>query len=174
MELLQVDMGIYYSKMHFKVVRYQMSHCYLYFNYKNNIKKWYLEYFIVDYFPTLNKKDPVDRRIFPDAMLDVGFVIETNILLSDLCWLDARKLLKSSTTFYKIKLELISLGGLISAGDAVVVHPSNKLSSVNILLCRPNDVHSQIIKAQPRDIFAIHFKCLLSIYNLNVCTIILH
>ena len=84
------------------------------------------------------------------------------------------KLVKSSTTFYKIKLELISLGGLISAGDAVVVHPSNKLSSVNILLCRPNDVHSQIIKAQPRDIFAIHFKCLLSIYNLNVCTIILH
>ena len=44
------------------------------------------------------------------------------------------KLVKSSTTFYKIKLELISLGGLISAGDAVVVHPSNKLSSVNILL----------------------------------------
>ena len=36
-----------------------MSHCYLSSKSKNNTGKWYFEYFIADYFPTLNKKDPV-------------------------------------------------------------------------------------------------------------------
>ena len=27
--------------------------------FKNNTRKWYFEYFIADYFPTFNKKDPV-------------------------------------------------------------------------------------------------------------------
>ena len=56
-----------------------MSHYYLCSKSKTIMKKAYFELFIADYFPTLNKKDPVDRRIFPDAMLDAGFVIETNI-----------------------------------------------------------------------------------------------
>ena len=59
MDLLQVHMGIYHLKIHFKVVRHQMSHCYLSSKSKNNTRKWYFEYFIADYFPTLNKKDPV-------------------------------------------------------------------------------------------------------------------
>ena len=36
-----------------------MSQCYLSFKSKNNTRKWYFEYFMADYFPTLNKKDPV-------------------------------------------------------------------------------------------------------------------
>ena len=36
-----------------------MSHFYLSSKSKNNTRKWYFEYFIADYFPTLNKKDPV-------------------------------------------------------------------------------------------------------------------
>ena len=59
MELLQVDMGIYHLKIHFKVVRIQMSHCYLCSKTKTNMKKWDFGYFIADYFPALNKKDPV-------------------------------------------------------------------------------------------------------------------
>ena len=59
MKLLQVEMEIYHLKMHFKVVRHQMSHCYLPSKFKNNTRKQYFEYFIADYFPTLNKKDPV-------------------------------------------------------------------------------------------------------------------
>ena len=59
MELLQVDMGNYHLKIHFHVVRYQMSHCYLCCKSKTNMKKWYIEYFIADNFPALNKKDPV-------------------------------------------------------------------------------------------------------------------
>ena len=59
MELVQVDMGIYHLKMHFKLVRQQISHCYLCSWSKTNMKKGYFEYFIADYFPALNKKDPV-------------------------------------------------------------------------------------------------------------------
>ena len=59
MELLQVEMEIYHLKMHFKVVKHQMSQCYLSSKSKNNRRKGYFEYFIADYFPTLNKKDPV-------------------------------------------------------------------------------------------------------------------
>ena len=58
MKLLQVEMEIYHLKMHFKGVRHQMSHCYLSSKSKNNRRKWYFEYFIADYFPTLNKKRP--------------------------------------------------------------------------------------------------------------------
>ena len=39
-----------------------MSQCYLSSKSKNNTRKWYYEYFIADYFPTLNKKDPVDNQ----------------------------------------------------------------------------------------------------------------
>ena len=39
-----------------------MSHCYLSSKSKNNMKKRYFEYFIADYFPTLNKKDPVEAN----------------------------------------------------------------------------------------------------------------
>ena len=35
-----------------------MSHCYLCFKSKNNIEYTYFEYFIAEYFPALNKKDP--------------------------------------------------------------------------------------------------------------------
>ena len=59
MELLQVEIGIYHLKMHLKVVRYQMSHYYLCSKSKTTMKKSYIEYFIADNFPTLNKKDPV-------------------------------------------------------------------------------------------------------------------
>ena len=59
MKLLHVEIEIYHLKMHFKVVRHQMSHCYLTSKFKNNTRKWYFEYFIADYFPTINKKDPV-------------------------------------------------------------------------------------------------------------------
>ena len=59
MKLLKVEMEIYHLKRHFKVDRHQMSHCYLSVKAKNNTRKWYFEYFIADYFPTLNKKDPV-------------------------------------------------------------------------------------------------------------------
>ena len=59
MELLQVEIDIYYLKMHLKVVRYQMSHYYLCSKSKTIMKKSYFEYFIADYFPTLNKKAPV-------------------------------------------------------------------------------------------------------------------
>ena len=38
-ELLQVEIGIYLLKMHFKVVRHQMSHCYLSSKSKNNMRK---------------------------------------------------------------------------------------------------------------------------------------
>ena len=38
MELLQVDVGNYHLKMHFQVVRNQMSHCYLCSNSKNQMK----------------------------------------------------------------------------------------------------------------------------------------
>ena len=58
MKLLQVEMEIYHLKMHFKVVRHQMSHCYLPSKFKNNTRKWYFEYFIADYSQALNKKDP--------------------------------------------------------------------------------------------------------------------
>ena len=37
-----------------------MSHCYLCFKSQNNMKRWYFDYSIADYFPTLNKKDPVE------------------------------------------------------------------------------------------------------------------
>ena len=56
MELPQVEMGIHHLKMHFQVVRYQMSHCYLCSESKTNMKKLYFEYFTAYYFPTLNKK----------------------------------------------------------------------------------------------------------------------
>ena len=59
MKLLKVEKEIYHLKRHFKVDRHQMSHCYLSVKAKNNTRKWYFEYFIADYFPTLNKKDPV-------------------------------------------------------------------------------------------------------------------
>ena len=62
MELLQVEIDIYYLKMHLKVIRYQMSHCYLCFKSKPIMKKSFFELFIVDYIPTLNKKDPVDNQ----------------------------------------------------------------------------------------------------------------
>ena len=61
MELLQVDKGIYHLKMHFLVIRYQMSHCYLFFRSKTNMKKWYFEYFIADYFLTLFYEHPVEH-----------------------------------------------------------------------------------------------------------------
>ena len=59
MELLKVDMGIYHLKMHFKVVRYQMSHYYLHSKSKTEIKKWYFDYFIADYFLSLFYEHPV-------------------------------------------------------------------------------------------------------------------
>jgi len=59
MKLLQVEMEIYHLKMHFKVVRHQMSHCYLSSKSKNNMRKWYFESFIADNFWSFNKKDPV-------------------------------------------------------------------------------------------------------------------
>ena len=59
MELLQVEMGIYSLEMCYKMVRYQMSHCYVSSKSKTNIKKWYLEDFRANNFPALNKKDPV-------------------------------------------------------------------------------------------------------------------
>ena len=59
MKLLQVDMDIYHLKIHFKVVRYQMSLSYLCSKSKTNMKNSYFEYVITDYFPALNKKDPV-------------------------------------------------------------------------------------------------------------------
>ena len=43
----------------FKMVRYQMSHCYFCSKSKTNINKWYLEDFRANNFPALNKKDPV-------------------------------------------------------------------------------------------------------------------
>ena len=62
MELLKVDMGIYHLKMHFLVIRYQMSHCYLCFKSKTNMKKWYFEYFIADYFLSLFYEQAVDLK----------------------------------------------------------------------------------------------------------------
>ena len=59
MELLLVDMDIYYSKMHFKVVRYQMSHCYLCSKSKTNMKKWYFDHFTANSYLSFNEKDPV-------------------------------------------------------------------------------------------------------------------
>ena len=56
-------MGIYNLKMHLKVVRYQMSHFYLCSKSKTIMKKSYFVYFIADYFPTLNKKDPVTSAL---------------------------------------------------------------------------------------------------------------
>ena len=61
MELFQVEMEIYHLKMHFKMVRHQMSHCYLSSKSKNNMRKWYFESFIADNFWSFNKKDPVCR-----------------------------------------------------------------------------------------------------------------
>ena len=74
MELLLVDLGIYHLKMHFKVVRYQMSHCYLCSKSKTNMKKWYFECFIPDYFPALNKKDPVVQ-----VLIDICLLIPHNL-----------------------------------------------------------------------------------------------
>ena len=59
MEFLQVEMGIYFLERCFKMVRYQMSHCYVCSKSKTNIKKWYLDDFRANNFPALNKKDPV-------------------------------------------------------------------------------------------------------------------
>ena len=47
---LEVDMGIYHLKMQFKLVRYQMSRCYLSSKYETNMKKLFFEDFIADYF----------------------------------------------------------------------------------------------------------------------------
>ena len=58
MELLQVDMGIYHFKMHFKLVSYQMSYCYLGSESKTNMIKLYFEFFIANYFKPFNKKRP--------------------------------------------------------------------------------------------------------------------
>ena len=58
MELLQVDMGIYHFKMHFKLVSYQMSYCYLGSESKTNMIKLYFEFFIANYFKLFNKKRP--------------------------------------------------------------------------------------------------------------------
>ena len=57
-ELLQVDMGIYHFKMHFKLVSYQMSYCYLGSESKTNMIKLYFEFFIANYFKPFNKKRP--------------------------------------------------------------------------------------------------------------------
>ena len=46
-----------------------MSHCYLPSKFKNNTRKWYFEYFIADYFPTFNKKDPVELHQAPAPQL---------------------------------------------------------------------------------------------------------
>ena len=40
-----------------------MSYCYLCSKSKTTMKKWYFECFIADYFPALNKKDPVVSEI---------------------------------------------------------------------------------------------------------------
>ena len=53
MELLQVHMGNYHLKIHFHVVKYQMSHYYLCSKSKTYMKKWYFEYFIAVYFLSL-------------------------------------------------------------------------------------------------------------------------
>ena len=53
MELLQVHMGNYHFKIHFHVVKYQMSHYYLCSKSKTYMKKWYFEYFIAVYFLSL-------------------------------------------------------------------------------------------------------------------------
>ena len=70
----EVTMGHLMSdhfKMHLKVVRYQMSHYYLCSKSKTIMKKSYCEFFIADYFPTLNKKDPVHRDIFLRSFLPI-------------------------------------------------------------------------------------------------------
>ena len=59
MELVQVDMGIYHLKMHFKLVSNQMSQCYLGSESKTSMIKLFFEVFIANYFYTFNKKDPV-------------------------------------------------------------------------------------------------------------------
>ena len=64
MKLLLVDMDIYHLQIHFKVVRYQMPHSYLCSKSKTNMKKWYFEYCIEDYFLALNKKDPVAYTVY--------------------------------------------------------------------------------------------------------------
>ena len=53
MKLPQVDMGNYNLKIHFHVVRYQMSHYYLYSKSKTYMKKCYFEYYITVYFLSL-------------------------------------------------------------------------------------------------------------------------
>ena len=50
MVLLEVDMGIYHLKMQFKLVRNQMSRCYLGSKSKTNMKMLFFEDFIADYF----------------------------------------------------------------------------------------------------------------------------
>ena len=60
MKLLQVEKDIYHLKMNFIGVRHQMSHHYLSSKSKTIMKKSHFVYFKADYFPTLNKKDPVD------------------------------------------------------------------------------------------------------------------
>ena len=49
-DLLEVDIDICHLIMQFKLVKYQMSHCYLCSKSKANMKKLYLEDFIADYF----------------------------------------------------------------------------------------------------------------------------
>ena len=50
MKLLEVDMDIYHLKMLFKLVRYQMSQCYLGSKSKTNMEKLFFEDFTADYF----------------------------------------------------------------------------------------------------------------------------
>ena len=76
MELLQVDKGIYHLKMHFLVIRYQMSHCYLCFKSKTNMKKWYFEYFIADYFLSL----------FYEQAVEIVKYTRDNVLAFDVEW----------------------------------------------------------------------------------------
>ena len=45
--------------MWFKLVRYQIPHCYLCSKSKTNMKKWYFEHVTANSYLSFNKKDPV-------------------------------------------------------------------------------------------------------------------
>ena len=70
MVLLEVDMGKYHLKMQFKLVRNQMSRCYLGSKSKTNMKKLFFEDFIANNFYTFNKKDPVEVLLPMIVFLD--------------------------------------------------------------------------------------------------------
>ena len=79
-ELLQVDIGIEYLEMCFKLVRYQIPHYYQCFRSKTNMKKWYFEYFIANSCLSFNKKDPLSLSIYLYLSLSL-FMVYSKLLL---------------------------------------------------------------------------------------------